>query len=176
MNIVYISSNWKSLSHGNFVMGTGSSAIISPCALGRGGIKSIKREGDGGTPIGSFKVIEAYYRPDRISRPNTSLPLHPIVENLGWCDAPNDKNYNKKIKLPYAPSHERLMRKDHLYDLMVVLDYNISQRKRNAGSAIFFHLAHKDYRPTEGCVAVHKNVMIRFLERANSNTRFIIRQ
>ena len=59
---------------------------------------------------------------------------------------------------------------------MVVLDYNISTRKRGAGSAIFFHLAHPDFRPTEGCVAVQKNVMLRFLECANLNTRFIIKR
>lgn len=176
MNIVYIRQNWKSLSHGNFVMGAPPNVIIAPCALGRGGIKSTKREGDGGTPIGTFKVLEAYYRPDRINRPKTSLPLYPINKTLGWCDAPNDRNYNKKIMLPYSQSHEELMRKDHLYDLMVVLDYNISQRKSGAGSAIFFHLAHPDYRPTEGCVAVHKSVMLRFLERASLNTRFIIKR
>lgn len=176
MDIVCIRRNWKSLSHGNFVMNARGNSIIAPCALGHGGVKSIKREGDGGTPIGTFKVLEAYYRPDRIGRPKTNLPLYPITKNIGWCDQANDRNYNKKIKLPYAHSHEKLMRKDHLYDLMVVLDYNISTRKRGAGSAIFFHLAHPDFRPTEGCVAVHKNIMLRFLEGANSNTRFIIKQ
>ena len=176
MNIVIITPNWKSLSHGIFVMSPKSKGITALCALGRGGMKSIKREGDGGTPIGTFKVLEAYYRADRIPRPKTNLPIHPITEKMGWCDEADDKNYNRKIGLPYKSSHEKLMRDDHLYDLMVVLDYNISTRKRGAGSAIFFHLAHPDFRPTEGCVAVQKNVMLRFLECANLNTRFIIKR
>jgi len=171
---VFVRQNWKSLSYGNFVMKGGGNTLVAPCALGRGGIKCIKREGDGGTPIGVFRVLEAYYRADRINRPKTRLPLHKITETLGWCDAPDDRNYNKKIDLPYSASHEKLLRDDHLYDLMVVLDYNISRRRRGAGSAIFFHLARDDFKPTEGCIAVHQSTMLRFLERADKNTRFII--
>lgn len=155
-------------------MKTGAQATIAPCALGRGGIKTVKREGDGGTPLGAFRIVEAYYRPDRVIRPITRLALHPIVENLGWCDASTDRNYNRKVILPYPASHERLMRDDHLYDIVVVLDYNFRQRRRGAGSAIFLHLARPGYTPTEGCIAVNENVMRRFLERANRETRLII--
>lgn len=149
---------------------------MAPCALGKGGLTALKREGDGATPIGCFRVMNVYYRPDKIHRPQTRLPVHPITDIDGWCDESSDRNYNKYITIPYPSSHEALKRRDHLYDLMVVLDYNISERKRCAGSAIFFHLAHSDYRPTEGCIAVNEKVMRYFLKRANSNTRFIIKR
>ncbi|MEP1443086.1 MAG: L,D-transpeptidase family protein [Hyphomicrobiales bacterium] len=176
MNIVFVRRNWKSLSRGNFVMGNGNSQIIAPCALGRSGMTSRKIEGDGGTPIGCFGVLNVYYRPDRVARPITTLPVHEITSELGWSDGRNDRNYNRLVKLPYPTSHETLTRDDHLYDYMVVLDYNISTRKRGGGSAIFFHLAHSDYRPTEGCVAVEKSVMEMFLKRANTQTKFVIHQ
>lgn len=174
MNIVFVRHNWKSLSRGNFVMGDGPAAIFAPCALGRGGITARKREGDGGTPVGIFRVMSVYYRPDRVARPTTLLPLRKITPYSGWCDDINDRNYNKFITLPYKASHENLMRDDHLYDYLVVLDYNVNHVKRGAGSAIFFHLSHSDLRPTEGCIAVNKAVMKRFLNRANPDTHFII--
>jgi len=155
-------------------MGAGDNQIIAPCALGRSGVSLRKREGDGATPAGKFGVLKVYYRSDRVSRPQTNLPTQAITPELGWSDAKNDRNYNNLVKLPYPTSHEILTRDDHLYDYMVVLDYNISERKRGAGSAIFFHLAHPDFRPTEGCVAVEKSVMTRFLLRANNNTKFVI--
>ncbi len=176
MKIVIISQNWKSHSDGNFVMKTHKSSWSTPCALGRSGIFSSKKEGDGATPIGRFNVREAFYRADRIKRPQTQIPLYPIKPNDGWCDDPLDRNYNRKIKIPYPNSHELLMRGDHLYDLIVVLDYNISCRKRFAGSAVFFHLAHADYSPTEGCVAVSKHAMLRFLKEATPQTDFIIKR
>lgn len=174
MNIVYIRQNWKSLSDGNFVMNKAGQALTSRCALGRNGITSRKREGDGATPIGTFNALKVYYRADRIARPITRLPIEKITKKHGWCDESNDRNYNKIIELPYPKSHEVLSREDHLYDLMVVLDYNISTRKRGAGSAIFFHLAHHDYRPTEGCIAVNEKVMRRFLLMADSTTKFLV--
>jgi L,D-peptidoglycan transpeptidase YkuD (ErfK/YbiS/YcfS/YnhG family) len=47
-----------------------------------------------------------------------------------------------------------MWREDHLYDLTFVLDQNFSRRAKGRGSAIFFHLARADLRPTAGCVAV----------------------
>lgn len=176
MTIVYVRRNWKSLSCGNFVMGTGDNQIIAPCALGRSGMTARKREGDGATPIGCFAVLGVYFRSDRVARPITAIPTYEITSKMGWVDENFDRNYNRLVNIPYKKSHEVLRRDDHLYDYMVVLDYNISQRKRGAGSAIFFHLAHDDFRPTEGCVAVEKSVMNLFLQRANINTKLVVQR
>jgi L,D-peptidoglycan transpeptidase YkuD (ErfK/YbiS/YcfS/YnhG family) len=146
-----------------------------PCALGSGGIRAIKREGDGATPRGLFKVLRAYYRPDKFSRLPAAVALAPTAPCAGWCDAPGDPNYNRRVPLPYRASAERMWRDDDLYDAVLVLDYNIRPRVRGAGSAIFLHIARDGYAPTEGCVAVSKHDMRQLLSRLRRGTRLLIR-
>lgn len=124
------------------------------CALGAAGLTARKREGDGATPAGRMRLGQVLYRPDRVARPRTLLPVRALRPEEGWCDAPGDRNYNRPVRLPYPASAERLWRDDHLYDLVVVFDYNIRPRTRGRGSAIFMHLARDGLAPTEGCLAL----------------------
>ncbi|MPY73025.1 MAG: L,D-transpeptidase family protein [Alphaproteobacteria bacterium] len=124
------------------------------CALGATGITAAKREGDKATPAGRFALRRVLYRADRLAAPRTALPVAPIGTGDGWCDAPGDPQYNKPVTLPYAASHERLWREDHLYDIVVVLGYNDAPPVAGKGSAIFMHVARPGYAPTEGCVAL----------------------
>ena len=124
------------------------------CAIGKGGFSDAKHEGDGCTPIGTFPLRECWYRKDGIAPPKTGLPVRIIQPDDGWCDAPEDANYNKHVKLPYAASHEKLWRDDHVYDLIIPIGYNDAPVVPGKGSAIFLHLAKSDYAPTEGCVAM----------------------
>jgi len=146
-----------------------------PCALGAGGVLRQKREGDGATPCGDLAVLGGYYRGDRILYPANGLGLSPIRTSDGWCDDPADGRYNRPVRLPFAAGHEKMARVDHLYDVVVVLDWNISRRSRGMGSAIFFHLAHDDYRPTEGCIAVSADTMKRLLPLIRAGTVFRVR-
>jgi L,D-peptidoglycan transpeptidase YkuD (ErfK/YbiS/YcfS/YnhG family) len=123
-------------------------------AIGPGGIGVKGGEGDGITPRGSFPVREVFYRADRTPKPDTVLPLRALARDDGWCDAPDDPNYNRLVKLPYPASHEQLWREDHLYDLVVVLGYNDDPVVPGKGSAIFLHLARPDFSATHGCVAL----------------------
>ena len=134
-----------------------------PCALGRAGITHAKREGDGATPAGRHALVAVFYRPDRLPRPATALPLSPIEPESGWCDDPADRLYNRPVALPCAASHERLWRDDRLYDIVVVLDFNLRNPKRGAGSAIFLHLAAPNLAPPAGCVAISLQAMRRLL-------------
>jgi len=134
-----------------------------PCALGRTGSRVLKREGDGATPIGRWALREALYRPDRGMRPRTALPARAIGERDGWCDCPGDRNYNRRVHLPYPASAERLYREDGLYDVIVVLAYNDRPRMRDRGSAIFMHVARPGYAPTEGCIALARTHLLRVL-------------
>ncbi len=127
------------------------------CALGRGGVRLGKREGDGGTPIGCFPLRRVFYRPDRITPPPTVLAITPIEAEMGWCDDPTYPAYNQPVRLPFAGSHERLWREDGLYDLLAVIGWNDDPVVPGLGSAIFLHVARPDYAPTEGCVAVALN-------------------
>jgi L,D-peptidoglycan transpeptidase YkuD (ErfK/YbiS/YcfS/YnhG family) len=130
---------------------------VRPAALGRGGIRTLKREGDGGTPFGRFPVRQVLYRADRVLRPCTTLPLHAIDDQDGWCDDPADRNYNRLVRLPSRRSAEGLKRADHLYDIVLVLGYNDRPRVRGKGSAIFVHLARPSFTPTDGCIALSRH-------------------
>ena len=124
------------------------------CAIGPGGIAVKGGEGDGITPRGIWSVREIFYRADRVAEPDTVLPLRAIERDDGWCDAPDDPNYNRPVKLPYPASAETLWRDDHLYDLVLVLGYNDDPVVAGKGSAIFLHLASTDFSATHGCVAL----------------------
>ena len=147
-----------------------ASGLVAPCALGRSGLSGRKREGDGATPTGRFHLLSVLYRDDRCPRPTTRLPAAAISPQSGWCDDPADRLYNRPVRLPYPARHERLWREDHLYDLTVVLNYNLSPVGRGAGSAIFLHLAALDLRATEGCVAIPRPAMIALLSRVTARS------
>lgn len=144
--------------------------LSAEAAIGRSGITACKREGDGATPRASMRLIEGFYRADRIARPRTALPMRPIRADMGWCDAPFDPSYNRLVRLPFGASHENLMRDDHIYDIVLVIDWNIRQRKAGAGSAIFMHLARPGYQPTEGCIALSRRDMLKLLAIADTAT------
>ena len=127
---------------------------VYDCALGAGGMTADKREGDGATPIGRYPLRRVLYRPDRLSAPETRLPIEAIGPEDGWCDAPADPQYNRPVRLPYAASHEKLWREDGVYDIVVILGHNDDPPVAGAGSAIFLHVARTGYAPTEGCVAL----------------------
>jgi L,D-peptidoglycan transpeptidase YkuD (ErfK/YbiS/YcfS/YnhG family) len=124
------------------------------CAIGPAGIGAKLREGDGVTPSGIFPLREVFYRADRIAMPVTVLPLWKTETDDGWCDAPEDQNYNRLVTLPYAASAETFWRDDPVYDIVVVIGFNDDPVYAGKGSAIFLHLAKPDFSPTAGCVAL----------------------
>lgn len=133
------------------------------CVLGRSGLRADKREGDGATPTGTFPLRQVLYRPDRLAAPTTGLPASPLDPAFGWCDDPDCRDYNRKVLLPHAGSHEKLWRDDGLYDVIVVLGHNDAPPVPGRGSAIFLHVAAPDGAPTEGCVALDLANLLRLL-------------
>ena len=140
------------------------------CALGRSGLTMDKREGDGGTPVGRFPLRAVLYREDRLGQPDSCLPTERILDTDGWCDDPSDPQYNRHVNLPYQASAENLHRQDRLYDIIVILGYNDQPVRPGRGSAIFFHIASPDYKPTEGCVAVSHVDMYEILRQVTPQT------
>ena len=126
------------------------------CALGRGGVRLHKEEGDGATPAGRLPLRRILYRADRVPAPRTALPREPIGAQDGWCDDPGHADYNRQVRLPHPARHEELWRRDGLYDVVGVLGWNDAPVLRGRGSAIFLHVARADYAPTEGCVALSR--------------------
>lgn len=147
---------------------------VRRAALGRGGIKPLKREGDGGTPIGRLPVRRALYRADRVPRPRVPVPVQAIRAGDGWCDDPKDRNYNRPVRRPYGQNTETMMRDDDLYDLVLVLGYNDRPRARGRGSAIFVHLARPGYTPTEGCIAFSYKDLAAVLAQLQAGGGFLV--
>jgi len=144
------------------------------CALGKGGVNKKIKEGDGITPKGVFKITKIYYRADKIKIIKTNIKKIKITKNMGWCDDPVSRFYNRPIKLPSKFSHEKLYRNDDLYDLVAVLNYNTNPVIKNKGSAIFMHISKSSYKKTEGCIALKKDDLINILMDIKKNTKISV--
>ncbi len=123
-------------------------------AIGRGGMRVHKQEGDGATPAGLLPLRRVLYRADRVARPRVAVPVMPLAPHDGWCDDPSHADYNRPVRLPHDGRHEALWRADAVYDVIGVLGWNDAPVARGMGSAIFLHLARPDFAPTEGCIAL----------------------
>jgi L,D-peptidoglycan transpeptidase YkuD (ErfK/YbiS/YcfS/YnhG family) len=134
-----------------------------PVALGRTGIRANKREGDGASPRGFFRLVRLWWRADRLPRPRVPFPARAIQRDDAWCEDPASRRYNRPIKLLRDSSGDRLWREDHLYDLLIELDHNTRPRVAGRGSAVFIHVARPGLLPTAGCVALHKNTLAALL-------------
>jgi len=144
-------------------------------ALGRAGIRADKREGDGGTPRGKFRLRRLWWRADRLPRPRTALPLRAIRRDDAWCEDASDRRYNRPIRLAAGAAGDRLWRDDRLYDLIVELDHNTRPRVAGRGSAVFIHLARPGLLPTAGCVALKDGDLRRLLPRLRKRSFIEIR-
>ena len=162
------------------VVGDGSLVRLTAGALefsatrGHAGLRVDKREGDGATPLGRFPLRQVLYRPDRQNPPKTQLPVRPLTPTDGWCDDPLCLDYNHLVSLPHPSRHEILWRQDALYDIIVVVGYNDAPPLPGLGSAIFMHLQREDGRPTEGCLGLRQDDLLRLLERCDSHTEVVI--
>ncbi len=145
-------------------------------AIGRGGVSANKKEGDGATPAGIFPLVSAFYRADRVSPPPRSdLPLHALSPSDAWVDDPGDRNYNSLVSLPYPAHAEPMWLDDPIYDLLVVIGYNIAPVVPGAGSAIFLHIARPDFSPTAGCIAIERAALIRLMPLLGPGSSVAIR-
>ena len=158
---MHIKINNNYLTYGNYNV---------KCAVGKRGINLKKREGDLITPKGIFKIKAIYYRKDRVKELKTKIKKIIITKDIGWCDDPKSKYYNKQIKYPFKYKTERLYRADNIYDIILVLDFNYNPIKRNKGSAIFIHVAKRKLSPTKGFVAIKKSELRRLSRLIDKNT------
>ena len=144
------------------------------CSIGKSGVKSKKKEGDLSTPRGNFKIGKLYYRKDRIKKFKCNIQKKIIKKNMGWCDDVRSKKYNKEIIFPFKYSAENLYRRDKIYDLLINIKYNYKPTKKGMGSAIFLHIADKNYKPTKGCVALSKKNFLKIIPYIRKKTKISI--
>ena len=90
---------------------------------------------------------------------------------MGWCDDPQSTKYNKLIKLPSSNSYEKLYKRENIYDIILILDYNMNPIVKGKGSAIFIHIAKKNFKKTEGCVALKKIDLLKILKQLKKKTK-----
>ncbi len=122
------------------------------------------------TPKGKYKIKYILYRKDRIKKIDSKIKRIVIKKNMGWCNDSKSKNYNRLIKLPSVYNFEKLFKNDNTYDILIVLDYNMNPTIKNKGSAIFIHVAKKNYKKTEGCIALAKNDLLKIIKKLKKNT------
>ena len=145
------------------------------CSVGKRGLSRNKIEGDLKSPIGIFELGNIYYRPDKVEKPKSKIKTIAIKKNMGWCDDPKSKYYNKliKIKKNIKINYEKLYRKDSKYDLFILIKYNYNKPLKNKGSAIFLHLT-RNYLPTKGCIAIKRNDFHILTKLINKKTKIKI--
>ena len=158
---MHILINKKNLTYNNYKV---------KCSIGKRGIGNKRREGDLITPKGVFKIKYILYRKDRIKRIQTKIKKFIIKKNMGWCDDSSSKNYNKLIRLPVKYNHEKLYKSDNSYDIILVLNFNMYPIKKNKGSAIFIHVATKNYKKTLGCIAISKISLLKIIKKLNKKS------
>ena len=148
--------------------------LKAKCAFGKKGVGLKRREGDLITPIGIYKINQLFYRKDRVKNLYSKIKKKIIRKNMGWCNDPKSPKYNRLIKYPYNFNSEKLYREDNIYDIILILNYNMRPTKKNKGSAIFIHVAKKKFQKTEGCLAIQKDKLKKLVKLINKNTKVII--
>ena len=159
--------------HGGYLYWPGGK---TRAAVGAAGVNRNKREGDKATPAGTFQLPFGMYRPDRIKLPDTSLPMTPVWQAHAWVDDPDDPKYNQLVELPYTAHTEEMWRTDGIYDLLVVVGYNMNPTRPGAGSAIFLHIARPDFTPTEGCIAIERSALLELVPLLDPESTINIRE
>ena len=148
--------------------------MILPVALGRGGVRANKREGDGGTPAGAFQPVRLWWRPDRLPHPVSGLPVRRIGRADAWCEDPADRRYNRPFRRSANEPGDRLWRDDALYDLFIEINHNARPRVAGRGSAVFIHVTRLGYAPTAGCIALRRHDLILLSRRIGRKSRIIV--
>ena len=143
------------------------------CTIGKKGVSSKKKEGDLCTPKGIFSIKNLYYRSDRLTKPQTTIVTKKIKKNMGWCNDPKSKKYNSLVNIKEKIRHEKMYRKDHKYNIIIVINYNLKKPIPYKGSAIFIHLTN-NYKPTAGCIALKKKDLLILLKIINKKTKIKI--
>ncbi len=147
--------------------------IRGKCLVGFSGVGKKQVEGDGFTPIGTYELLEVFYRKDKVNTIYSVKKCNQITRKSGWSIDPDDKRYNKFVSLPYEMLHEEMFRMDRAYDVIITTSFNSFPTKANRGSAIFIHCIDLA-KYTQGCVAMPKNTLLKIVTLLKKNSKIII--
>lgn len=143
--------------------------------VGRGGITSDKKEGDGKTPAGTYGFTMAFGLKED---PGSILSYHKVVKGDYWVDDSSSAYYNKLVNTSSTPktwnSAENLAAASPYYNYALALDYN-SDCVPGKGSAIFLHCftASAD-NGSAGCIRLPEARAMELVRTATERTRIVI--
>lgn len=144
----------------------------TPVTLGRNGLglgsglhridpgsMPVKREGDGKSPAGVFRLSSAfgYAPPERLE--NLEIPYIHVTELLECVDDVNSGYYNQIVLRDAVDevdwqSSEQMLMDGVWYEKGIVVDHNSSPVRPGAGSCIFLHNWSGPEDTTAGCTAM----------------------
>lgn len=136
-----------------------------PAWVGRSGLSSDRREGDGTTPIGTFAIGPVVYgvAPD----PGARFAYHRLVCGDWWDEDPSSAAYNRFVHVScgrtplFGGDSEALWTELPVYRYFAVIDFNTDPVVRGLGSGIFLHVSGGG--PTNGCVSIAQATLVRIL-------------
>lgn len=145
--------------------------------LGRSGLSAHKREGDGATPAGTYRVGATAYgiAPD----PGVHSTYHRLMCGDWWDEDARSPAYNTFQHVPcgtaphFGGGSEALWRISPQYRYFAVVEYNATPAVPGRGSAIFLHVSAG--RPTAGCVSLPEAELVRVLRWLRPAARPLIR-
>ena len=133
--------------------------------LGASGLSAHKREGDGATPVGTFRFGSTIY--GIAADPGVAFAYHRLTCGDWWDEDIRSASYNRFVHVAcgatprFGGGSEALWRITPQYRFFAVIEYNAHPVVRGRGSAIFLHVS--TGRPTAGCISLPQAELVRTL-------------
>jgi L,D-peptidoglycan transpeptidase YkuD (ErfK/YbiS/YcfS/YnhG family) len=137
--------------------------------VGRTGISANRREGDGTTPVGTFRIHPTMY--GNAPNPGVSFRYRRIRCGDWWDEDPSSPTYNTfqhvacGTRPPFAGNSEGMWQNPTAYPYLAVVEFNMRPVVPGRGSGIFLHAA--TGRATNGCISLqrgHLRHVLRWLQ------------
>jgi L,D-peptidoglycan transpeptidase YkuD (ErfK/YbiS/YcfS/YnhG family) len=156
-----------------------SKRLLGPWSarIGRNGVSSRHREGDGTTPLGTFGIGPVVYGID--PDPGVRLRYHRLACGDWWDEDPRSPSYNRfrhvacGTRPSFAGGSEALWRITLAYRLFAFIQYNAAPAVPGRGSAIFLHV--DTGHATNGCVSLPRPELVRVLRLLRPGATIAIR-
>jgi L,D-peptidoglycan transpeptidase YkuD (ErfK/YbiS/YcfS/YnhG family) len=128
----------------------------------------IKKEGDGKSPAGIFRLSSAFGLAEPGQMKSIKLPYQSLTSVIECVDDVKSVHYNSIVDRGQVPkidwdSSEKMRAVGEQYRLGVVVDHNVDPRVAAGGSCIFMHIWKDAKTGTSGCTAMTPENMEAFL-------------
>ena len=135
-----------------------------PARLGWNGLSASRREGDGTTPAGTFRIHPTMYGIE--ANPGVRFRYTRVRCGDWWDEDASSPTYNTFRRVgcgrrpPFAVS-DGMWQNARAYPYLAVIEFNMRPTVPGRGSGIFLHA--QTGRPTNGCVSLRRGDLRRVL-------------